>query len=87
MTDAADARLTPEQAAELLNVSTGYLIGLLNRGAIPTSTEGIDRWVKPADLLAYQRARDLDRRQRLDRLTRKSQELGLYSSAREREGR
>jgi excisionase family DNA binding protein len=75
----ADAQLTTQQAADLLNVSRPYLIRLLDQGAIPYTRTGAHRRIRPADVLAYQQRRDAEQGEALDALTRMSQEFGLYA--------
>lgn len=69
--------LTIHEAAERLNVSPPYLIGLLDQGAIPFHQEGTDRRIRVDDLMAYKREDDARRRKIADELTEDAQKLGL----------
>ena len=71
------AELTTQQAAELLNVSRPFLIGLLEDGKIDYRKVGKHRRVRAASLLAYLADDDQQRREAANELTRLSQEMGL----------
>lgn len=73
-----EAELTTQQAADMLNVSRPYLIGLLESGKIPFRKVGRHRRIKFEALMAYKRQDDLERRGAADDLADLSEELGLY---------
>jgi excisionase family DNA binding protein len=70
--------LTTQQAADVLNVSRPYLIKVLEQGEIPFTMVGTHRRIRFSDLMEYKRRRDAKREESLAKLTRLSQELGLY---------
>ena len=71
-----NAMLTTQQAADALNVSRPYLIGLLEAGKIPFTLVGTHRRVAFGDLLEYQREDHQSRRGVVDELTRMAGDLG-----------
>jgi excisionase family DNA binding protein len=74
----SQAELSTQQAADMLNVSRPYLIGLLESGKIRFRTVGRHRRVRFEDLMEYKRHDDLERRSAADDLADLSQELELY---------
>jgi excisionase family DNA binding protein len=72
---------TTQEAADILNVSHQYLVGLLEAQAIPHSRVGTRCRVGFGDLINYKNDRDVKRREGLSQMTRMSQKLGLYSKA------
>lgn len=72
------AELTTSQAADLLNVSRPYLIGLLEAGDIPYRLVGRHRRIRFEELMSYKQRTDVEHRQAADDLIALSEELGLY---------
>lgn len=69
--------LTMHQAADALNVSYPYLMGLLERGAIPYRDAGAGPLVLFNDLMAYKQGEDAKRWNALSELTQQAQKLGF----------
>ena len=72
-----DAEITTQQAADLLNVSRPYLVGMIDKGELPARMVGNQRRLPLADVLAYKAANRAKRLEALRELTELDQELGL----------
>lgn len=73
----AHAELTTQQAADLLNVSRPFLIGLLEAGEIDYRRVGKHRRIRARSLMDYMAHDDHQRREAADELTQLGQEMGL----------
>ncbi len=71
------AELTTQQAADFLNVSRPYLVGLVERGELAHHKVGTHRRIYFRDLLDYRKQRLAASKAALAEMAARDQELGL----------
>lgn len=72
-----DHELTTHQAAEVLNVSRNFIIGLIDKKELPCRMVGTHRRIRLEDLLAYQDRANQTMEKAAQALTDLGQEMGL----------
>jgi excisionase family DNA binding protein len=72
-----DHELTTHQAADLLNVSRGYVLKLIEAKELPHRMVGTHRRIRLEDLLAYKEKARAKSDKAMDDLAAISQELGM----------
>lgn len=73
----AQAELTIQEAADMLNVSRPRLLKLLEGGSLPFRQTGTQRRIRFVDLMAFKEQRDRDSDAALDELAQQAQNLGM----------
>lgn len=73
-----DEEVSPEKAAEFLQVSRPYLVKLLDGGEIPFHHVGTHRRVTMSDLIEYKQKRKIRSKEALRKMVAVSEEMGLY---------
>ena len=72
-----EAEITTQQAADLLNVSRPYVVGLVEQSKLPARMVGPQRRVRLVDVLAYKTESKAKARAALREMVAIDQELGL----------
>ncbi len=73
----AEAEVTTQQAADLLNVSRPYVVTLIGKGVLPVRMVGNQRRVPLKELLAYKAESTAKAFDALEEMSAIDQELGL----------
>ena len=73
-----EKELTTQQAADILNVSRPYLVGLLEKGEIKFRKVGKHRRVRFEDIIQFKEKQMKEAEAFLDDLASESQQMGLY---------
>jgi excisionase family DNA binding protein len=71
------AELTTQEAADFLNVSRPFVVGLLEKNEVPFRKVGTHRRILFKDLLAYRERTIKQSKQLADELAGQAQELGM----------
>lgn len=73
----SETELTTQQAADLLNVSRPFVVGMIEKGQLAARMVGNQRRLPLKDVLAYKKDNEARRSAALDELAKLDQELGL----------
>lgn len=72
-----EEEISTQKAADLLNISRPYLIGLLQQGKIPFRMVGTHRRLRLSDVVAYRERSDAEAESAYRELVAQAQELGM----------
>ena len=72
-----NAMLTTQEAADILNVSRPFFVGLLKAGKMPYQRLGSHRRILFKDLMAFKEKTDAARAEAMRQLTEEAQELDM----------
>lgn len=72
-----EAEVTTQQAAEILNVSRPFVVGMIDKGVLPARMVGNQRRIPLKDVLTYKADHFAKRSKVLDQIVAYDQELGL----------
>ena len=75
-----NAMLTTQEAADYLGISRPTFVRILDRGELPMKRPGRHRYVRLADLIAYQEGVRHRRRDAIDEMVQVGVETGLYDA-------
>ena len=73
----ADRQVTPNEAADILNVSRPYVVRLMNEGQLPFLRVGSHRRLLASDVFAYKQKQIAESRDAMRELNELSRELGM----------
>lgn len=71
------AELTTQQAADFLNISRPFLVGLLSKGEIAHRKVGTHRRIRFEDILNYKRKKEVEQKDALRQLVAEAQDLKM----------
>lgn len=73
----SESVLSTQQAADMLNVSRPYIVGLIDRHELPATLVGKHRRIMLKDLLQLSEKMQTKRQESLEQLAKEAQELNL----------
>jgi excisionase family DNA binding protein len=74
----SNCELTPQESADILNVSRPFFMGLLRDNTISSKKVGTHHRIRLQDVIDYKNVRDRERAGVLDELIQMGEEEGFY---------